>query len=77
MVPPEETDALLNGEETDERIETTIPEEEWDKWEEKVTMVRKEAFPYLDLKLYWDKQDLCFVVYNKENQHIKYVNKES
>eukprot|EP00957_Ditylum_brightwellii_P127516 9724571-Ditylum_brightwellii.AAC.1 len=58
-------------------METTIPEEEWDKWEEKVTMVRKEAFPYLDMKLYWDKQDLHLAVYNKENQCIKYVNKES
>eukprot|EP00957_Ditylum_brightwellii_P114243 8710147-Ditylum_brightwellii.AAC.1 len=43
-------------------METTIPEEEWDMWEEKVTMVRKEAFPYLDMKLYWDKQDLHFTV---------------
>eukprot|EP00957_Ditylum_brightwellii_P082745 6291298-Ditylum_brightwellii.AAC.1 len=48
--PPEETDALLDGEEIDEMMEIMIPEEEWDKWEEKVTVVRLEAFPYLDMK---------------------------
>eukprot|EP00957_Ditylum_brightwellii_P112525 8578278-Ditylum_brightwellii.AAC.2 len=58
-------------------METPIPENEWDKWEEKVTVVRKEEFPYIDMKLYWDKQELWFAVYNKENQCIKYVNKES
>eukprot|EP00957_Ditylum_brightwellii_P170441 12973698-Ditylum_brightwellii.AAC.1 len=72
MVPPKETGTPLDGEEIDEMMETTIPEEEWDMWEEKVTMVRKDAFPYLDMKLYWDKQDLRFAVYNKENQCIKY-----
>eukprot|EP00957_Ditylum_brightwellii_P034621 2625254-Ditylum_brightwellii.AAC.1 len=57
-------------------METMIPEEEWDKWEEKVTMVRTEAFPYIDMKLNWDDQYLRFAVYNKESQHIKYMNKE-
>eukprot|EP00957_Ditylum_brightwellii_P106116 8094962-Ditylum_brightwellii.AAC.1 len=27
--------------------------------------------------MYWDNNNLCFTVYNKENQRIKYVNKES
>eukprot|EP00957_Ditylum_brightwellii_P092333 7029911-Ditylum_brightwellii.AAC.1 len=63
--------------ESDEMMEPMISEEEWDKWEEKVTVVRKEEFPYLDMKLYGSKQELRFAVYNKENQHIKYVNRES
>eukprot|EP00957_Ditylum_brightwellii_P169602 12909437-Ditylum_brightwellii.AAC.1 len=75
--PPQETDTPLDEVESDEMMETTMPEDMWDKWEEKVTVVRKEEFPYLNIKLYWDKQELCFAVYNKENQHIKYVNKES
>eukprot|EP00957_Ditylum_brightwellii_P046028 3491949-Ditylum_brightwellii.AAC.1 len=58
-------------------MDTTIPEEELDILEEKVTMVRKEEFPYLSMKLYWDKQDLRFAMYNNENQGIKYVNKKS
>eukprot|EP00957_Ditylum_brightwellii_P102855 7837519-Ditylum_brightwellii.AAC.1 len=29
------------------------------------------------MKLYWEKQELCLAVYNKENQCIKYMNKES
>eukprot|EP00957_Ditylum_brightwellii_P207937 15355193-Ditylum_brightwellii.AAC.1 len=58
-------------------VETAIPEEEWEKWEEKVTVLSKEAFPYLDMKMYWDNKDLWFVVYNKENQRIKYVHRES
>eukprot|EP00957_Ditylum_brightwellii_P190166 14475606-Ditylum_brightwellii.AAC.1 len=57
-------------------VETAIPEEEWDKWEEKVTVVSKEVFPYLDMKMYWDNVNLWFAVYNKENQRIKYVNRE-
>eukprot|EP00957_Ditylum_brightwellii_P167910 12781835-Ditylum_brightwellii.AAC.1 len=41
--------------EEDEMNETPIPEEEWEKWEEKVMVV----------------------IYNKGNQLIKYVNRES
>eukprot|EP00957_Ditylum_brightwellii_P115290 8791393-Ditylum_brightwellii.AAC.1 len=40
-------------------MKMTIPEDEWDKWEEK------------------DKQELRVAVYNKKNQDIKYVNRES
>eukprot|EP00957_Ditylum_brightwellii_P156211 11890009-Ditylum_brightwellii.AAC.1 len=64
-------------EEEDEMKEVEIPEEEWEKWEEKVTVVRNTAFPYLDIKFYWAKNDLHFALYNKKNQQIKYVNKES
>eukprot|EP00957_Ditylum_brightwellii_P168531 12828489-Ditylum_brightwellii.AAC.1 len=46
-------------------------------WEEKVMVVRKKAFPYLDMKMYWTDSNIRFVVYNKENQQIKYVNRES
>eukprot|EP00957_Ditylum_brightwellii_P155427 11830867-Ditylum_brightwellii.AAC.1 len=27
--------------------------------------------------MYWDSENLSSAMYNKENQHIKYVNKES
>eukprot|EP00957_Ditylum_brightwellii_P066444 5044069-Ditylum_brightwellii.AAC.1 len=58
-------------------VETPMPEEEWVKWEEKVTVMSKATFPHLDMKIYWDNDKLCIAVYNKENQRIKYVNKES
>eukprot|EP00957_Ditylum_brightwellii_P061848 4693551-Ditylum_brightwellii.AAC.2 len=58
-------------------VETVIPEEEWEEWEEKITVVSKEAFPYLDMKMYWDNNNLRFAVYNKENKRIKNVNRES
>eukprot|EP00957_Ditylum_brightwellii_P180360 13739744-Ditylum_brightwellii.AAC.1 len=54
-----------------------MPEEEWENWEEKVTVMRKTAFPYQDMKMYWAKDDLRFLVHNKESQRIKYVNRES
>eukprot|EP00957_Ditylum_brightwellii_P141614 10788506-Ditylum_brightwellii.AAC.1 len=75
--PPGEDEDPLNEMESSEMMEPAIPEEEWDKWEEKVMVVRKEEFPYLNMKLYWSKQELRFAVYNKENQRIKYVNRES
>eukprot|EP00957_Ditylum_brightwellii_P065958 5002050-Ditylum_brightwellii.AAC.1 len=68
--PTGEDDDPLDEMESNEMMEPTIPEDEWDKWEEKLTVVRKEEFPYLDMKLYWDKQELRFAVYNKENQRI-------
>eukprot|EP00957_Ditylum_brightwellii_P149309 11371323-Ditylum_brightwellii.AAC.1 len=70
--PPSDTNANLDGREVDEMVETAIPKEEWEKWEEKVTMVNKEAFPYLDIKMYWEDMDLQIAVYSKENQRIKY-----
>eukprot|EP00957_Ditylum_brightwellii_P163977 12484836-Ditylum_brightwellii.AAC.1 len=43
----------------------------------KVKLVAKDAFLYLDMQLSWKKDDLSFSVYHKENQTIKYVNRES
>ena len=54
-----------------------IPPEEWEKWKEKVKVIEENVFPYLDMKLSWRHDNLHFSVYNKENQTIKYVNKES
>eukprot|EP00957_Ditylum_brightwellii_P101425 7729441-Ditylum_brightwellii.AAC.1 len=50
---------------------------EWKKWEERVTVILKQHFPYLDMKMHWEGKNLRFLVYNKENKTIKYVNKES
>eukprot|EP00957_Ditylum_brightwellii_P093336 7107439-Ditylum_brightwellii.AAC.1 len=36
--PPSNTGANLDVMEVDEMVETAIPEEEWEKWEEKVTV---------------------------------------
>eukprot|EP00957_Ditylum_brightwellii_P195707 14910985-Ditylum_brightwellii.AAC.2 len=77
MVPLGDTNANLDGREADEMVEQAISEEEWERWEKKVTVVSKEAFPYLDMKMYWDNKDLQFAVCNKENQRINYVNQES
>eukprot|EP00984_Skeletonema_dohrnii_P023783 scaffold12871_cov72-Skeletonema_dohrnii-CCMP3373.AAC.1 len=43
----------------------------------KVEIVRKEAFPYLDLEMYWRNEDLQFRVHVKENQALKYLNRGS
>eukprot|EP00957_Ditylum_brightwellii_P121596 9272781-Ditylum_brightwellii.AAC.1 len=34
--------------------------ENWKKWEERVTVVSKEQFPYLDMKMHWEGNDLRF-----------------
>ena len=54
-----------------------MPPEEWERWEERMKVIEENAFPYLDMKLSWQHDNLHFSVYNKENQTIKYVNKES
>eukprot|EP00957_Ditylum_brightwellii_P174428 13280725-Ditylum_brightwellii.AAC.1 len=43
--------------EEDEDLEELLPEE-WAKWEEHVTVVEKEEFPYLDTKMYWENKTL-------------------
>eukprot|EP00957_Ditylum_brightwellii_P038622 2919404-Ditylum_brightwellii.AAC.1 len=60
----------------EEDLEELLPEE-WAKWEERVTVSEKEEFPYLDMKMYWENTTLQFPVYDRENQTIKYVSKES
>ena len=44
---------------------------------EKVTICAKNAFPYLDMELYWRNDELKFRVHIKPNQQIKYLNKGS
>eukprot|EP00957_Ditylum_brightwellii_P115331 8794950-Ditylum_brightwellii.AAC.1 len=45
-----------------------------EKWMKRVKMYTKNAFPFLDMKMRWDDQGvLCFGVYHKEGQAIKYV----
>eukprot|EP00957_Ditylum_brightwellii_P161857 12323468-Ditylum_brightwellii.AAC.1 len=63
--------------EEDEMEEVDIPVEEWEMWEEKVTAVSKKTFPCLNMQLFWTREKNCLSVYSKENQQIKYVNKES
>jgi hypothetical protein len=58
-------------------VDEEIPEDEWNFWAEKVTVIEENAFPYLDMQLSWRQDNLYFSVYSKENQTIKYVNKES
>eukprot|EP00957_Ditylum_brightwellii_P161610 12304379-Ditylum_brightwellii.AAC.1 len=58
-------------------VDEEIPTEEWKFWAEKVTVIDDNAFPYLDMQLSWKQDNLYFLVYSKENQMIKYVNKES
>eukprot|EP00957_Ditylum_brightwellii_P190701 14517936-Ditylum_brightwellii.AAC.1 len=60
----------------EEDLEDLSPEE-WARWEERVTVVEKKEFPYLDMKMYWENKTLQLAVYHKENQIKKYVSKES
>ena len=43
----------------------------------KVTICKDEAFPYLDLEMYWRGEELKFRVHMKPNQVLKYLNKGS
>ena len=44
----------------------------------KVSVVTAEAFPYLDMEMYWDSDEhLSFRVHMKDNQQLKYLNKGS
>eukprot|EP00957_Ditylum_brightwellii_P027270 2062114-Ditylum_brightwellii.AAC.1 len=54
-----------------------MPPEEWERWREKVKVIKENAFPYLDMQLSWRHDNLHFSVYSKENQTIKYVNNKS
>eukprot|EP00957_Ditylum_brightwellii_P111982 8539651-Ditylum_brightwellii.AAC.1 len=58
-------------------IDEDIPAEEWEIWAEKVTVINKNSFSYLDMQLSWNGEELYFSVYSKKNQTIKYVNKDS
>ena len=44
---------------------------------ERVTIVRKEAFPYLDLEMYWREDELKFRVHLIPSQVLKYLNEGS
>ena len=44
---------------------------------DKVTICRDKAFPYLDLEMYWREEELKFRVHMKPNQVLKYLNKGS
>eukprot|EP00957_Ditylum_brightwellii_P034146 2588139-Ditylum_brightwellii.AAC.1 len=45
-----------------------------EKWLKRVKLRKKDAFPFLDMKMIWDHQGfLRFGVYHKEGQAIKYV----
>ena len=39
-----------------------------------VKVVSKNAFPYLDIEMFWNNQDLHFKVYKKNNQQLKCLN---
>eukprot|EP00957_Ditylum_brightwellii_P182452 13899016-Ditylum_brightwellii.AAC.1 len=51
--------------------------EEWKRLREKVKVIEKDTFPYLDMQMSQKNNNLQFLVYSKENQTIKYANKES
>ena len=36
-----------------------------------------EAFPFLDMEMFWNEEDLNFRVHLKENQELKYLNEGS
>jgi hypothetical protein len=42
-----------------------------------VTVNESDHFPYLDMEMFWENQDLRFKVHLKENQMLKYLNKGS
>eukprot|EP00957_Ditylum_brightwellii_P038374 2900939-Ditylum_brightwellii.AAC.1 len=57
--------------------EVNMSADDLEMWVDKVMVVSKKTFPYLDMQLFWASSDLGFSVYNKDNQRIKYVNRES
>ena len=42
-----------------------------------VTVNESDHFPYLDMEMFWENQDLRFKVHLKKNQMLKYLNKGS
>eukprot|EP00957_Ditylum_brightwellii_P002610 200423-Ditylum_brightwellii.AAC.1 len=40
-------------------------------------METEEWFPFLGMRMKWEKDELVFRVYKKENQWLKYVDKSS
>eukprot|EP00957_Ditylum_brightwellii_P118966 9073594-Ditylum_brightwellii.AAC.1 len=40
---------------------------EWERWREKAKVIEENAFPYLDMQLSWQRDNLHFSVYSKEN----------
>jgi len=53
------------------------PPEEVPRYSDKITICRNDAFPYLDLEMYWRNDELQFRVHLKPNQVLKYLNKDS
>ena len=43
----------------------------------KVTINKTNVFPFLDMKMAWKESELIYNLYFKENQQIKYLNRES
>ena len=59
-------------------MEIWKPEEESRKISDKISVVGKETFPYLDMEMKFDEdQHLCFGVYTKPNFQMNYLNIES
>eukprot|EP00957_Ditylum_brightwellii_P054927 4162446-Ditylum_brightwellii.AAC.1 len=49
-----------------------------EKWMKRVTLCKKNAFSFLDMKMIWDDQGFVyFGVYHKEGQAIKYMDHSS
>ena len=53
------------------------PPEEVPRNPDKITICRDDAFPYLDLEMYWRNDELQFRVHLKPNQVLNYLNKDS
>eukprot|EP00957_Ditylum_brightwellii_P071886 5463883-Ditylum_brightwellii.AAC.1 len=54
----------------DELESDRMSPEEWERWREKVKVIKENVFPYLDMQLSWRHTNLHFLVYSKENQTI-------
>ena len=53
------------------------PPEEVPRYSDKITICRNDAFPYLDLEMYWRQDELQFRVHLNPNQVLKNLNKDS
>eukprot|EP00957_Ditylum_brightwellii_P024038 1812726-Ditylum_brightwellii.AAC.1 len=51
-------------------IDEDIPADKWKFWAEKVTVIKENAFPNLDIQLSWKDEEPYFSVYIKKNQTI-------
>ena len=68
---------LLESENLQFTLTLWKPGEPDERYHKKIKVCSNEAFPFLDLEMFWKKGELNHRVHLKENQKLKYLNRES